>query len=207
MKTLVVTATFGDTKPAHPLCDQIGADVVRITRKEQFERYHDGFTERMNAKFIKWQMMTLYPTYDVYIWVDGQFAINSPHFAQDMIKQLGRKQAVFFKHPFWNDVQTEYAVTVKEQLDRYNPAGLARQMKLVDGNVSPLYATGCFAMTFTHQTSRLCADVWDALLRHTAKDQIAFAIYMQWLGFSNFATIEDNIYNFLKNYEKPPKRY
>lgn len=72
-----------------------------------FASRKNGLHPRLKGKIPKMLAWELYPNYDYYIWIDGCFTFTKEDSATWFINHLTEHEAVFFKHPHRDTVQSE----------------------------------------------------------------------------------------------------
>jgi hypothetical protein len=112
------------------------------------------FHPRLQAKIPKILGYELYPDFDYYFWLDGNFSLASENSVMHFVKDCENLDACFFLHPqrttvkeefdfMFNNLQNNTHIQgkyqnecIKEQYEEYQ--------KLKDFDNQPLYACGAF---------------------------------------------------------------
>src|SRR5690606_17695805 len=119
MKVLVISANAGGIC-TNKVVKDTNVDFICID-KTNFPKRHLAMHPRLLGKIPKMLAWELYPSYDVYIWIDGSFSINKKESIKWFIDQLGDKKVAFFVHPYRHSVreEIEYCSYLMRDGDKY----------------------------------------------------------------------------------------
>lgn len=159
-KIVVYTAITDKRNP-------IRKDILCFTENHLFK------DKRRNARMYK-ALSHLFVDADYSIWVDGRVFLNiSPEL---MIKQLGQKEILVFRHPNSNciyeeaktviDVKLDNREIVEDQMNRYKKSGYLENQGLA--------MTGIIVRKHTDRIKRLNEQWWAEICRGSVRDQLNF---------------------------------
>lgn len=87
---------------------KIVEDKRQITQDEsKLEKYKKTNVNRIIAKYYKCNPHEILADYDYVIWIDGSAQIKNQDFIKTLVKKLGRKELMVFKHPERDNIYDE----------------------------------------------------------------------------------------------------
>lgn len=142
-----------------------------------------GLTPRLQYRIPKLFGWEMFPGYDVYIWLDGAVSFERPDCVEWYLKQLGKNDMAFFKHPVRRNVRQEVE-HIQKKLDENNwyivpryKNGLHKEMlehSLKDKTYrdNHLYASTMFVYRNTAKVRHALEDWWFYQSRYYTCDQV-----------------------------------
>lgn len=135
-----------------------------------------GLTPRFQYRIPKthgWQMEM---GYDIYVWLDASMSFARKDSLEWLIKQLGKNDMAFFKHP-WRDNVKEEIAHIEDHLskgkkyitDRYKN-GLHNEQPVLDPD-DKLYFSGVFIYKNTPKAQQALIQWWYFQSRYYTCDQ------------------------------------
>lgn len=120
-RVILFSSLFGDYDIARPITD-VGVECVLFSDKPQpsahgwiVDTAHTQTVKqyshpRLKAKYFKMHAAELFGTsYDVSIYLDASWIVESPFFVKELVEQLGDDPIAFFPHRWRNNVKDELA--------------------------------------------------------------------------------------------------
>ena len=210
MKIAVISANFGDFDHKHPFPEQ-SVPCDRLYYNELNSVYPlASLTYRMRGKFYKMQAHKFLKEYDVFVWLDSNVKVKSPHMIAEMLKPLQDNQVSIRKHPERTNIYEELAF-IKQMIEkgnkylklRYNLQSLIDEVNDIGPGLEGLYACGLFARLNTPAVNEMFDFWWETQFLFNDFDQIRFVQVSKSLKVGNF-----DLGNFYKNdyYELTPHK-
>lgn len=178
-KIVVVSANLGSFEPQKPhVAQSVDCDFIRVD-DNSFPPRFNSMTPRLQARIVKTHMWDFAPDYDIYLWVDSSFRLNSPDAVAWFLEQLGDKDIAVFKHPNRETVMDE-AEYVQHRLEigcpyitpRYQNELIEEQLDQVNVG-EELFASTAFICRPNKRIKQAMRDWWYHISRYHSIDQLS----------------------------------
>jgi len=155
---------------------------------------HKALHPRLQAKIPKMLGYELYPGFDYYIWLDGNFSLVDQNSVMEFVRSCQGLDACFFAHPYRKTVKDEFEFMLSKLnndqylQDRYHNEYIEEQQqmysKLEGFDNHSLYAFGSF------------------IYNKNLIEKQEFNIFQQWFYHNSRYSVQDQLsfpYLLLKN--------
>jgi hypothetical protein len=193
MKICVVSANLGGFDIEQQHVPQTVPCDFRHFNDENFPPRYNSMLPRLQAKIPKMFAWQLAPGYDIYLWLDGAFAMAKPDTVEFFVNELGDDDIVVFRHPVRPDVRQELRYTRKGvrqgRLYLHNRYKNELYQEMGDEIFADkdfkddtLVNGGVFMFRNTPQVQQMFKEWWYFVSRYAVQDQIPFPYVLRKSG-------------------------
>ncbi len=217
MKIAVVTAIFGDMESPKPFAAQSVECDRYVFTPENSPFPLPNLPPRLQAKYFKLQTHRVLPSYDAYVWIDGNIEIKHPDFVKAMTENLQgiRIQKHHERATIGEEIAHILASDNPYLTARYGNQPLREEYEYYLSNgmpeTAPLYSCNLFSWANINSRYLLLDEWWKLVLQWSWFDQSAFS-YLAWayrprcikepIQTINLGAMFDNPYFTLHPHEK-----
>lgn len=145
-------------------------------------QYQHTFCSRRSARWHKINSDTLFPEFDVTVWIDANMRIRNISITDFVTTLLTTGHALFsFKHPDRTCIYQEFSAC--KRLNKDNPVLMLKQVETYRKEGYPpfngLVETGCVVRRNTPEVEMFNMQWWNELAKHSFRDQLSFN-YVAW---------------------------
>lgn len=208
LRVAVVSANLGGMDDAqaftHPKQKMIGAEIDIINLTDANFPTRKSLHPRLQAKIPKMLAYELYPGYDYYVWLDGNFSLKNENSVKHFVENCKGFDACFFDHPERKFVGEEFDYMMNNMphleylISRYGNDFFEEQKNLYYSNHqysnANLHALGSFIYSksiIEKQEFNIFQQWFYHCSRYSVQDQLSLPYLMlKNIDFYNFGKLE-----------------
>ena len=154
-------------------------------------RYLPPMVDRMD-KYLKLFPTTLFPDYDISIWVDGSVRIRKN--ISDLVNYLNGNDMAVFRHPRGNTLREEFKVCIRNK--KADEEALIKQ-RIRYQNYLDIDVVACGVLIRRHhavEIQKFMVEWWIEQQKTTYRDQLSFPVIAEMYKYK-YTVIDNNIFN------------